>query len=67
MKDTKIEPDKIKTPIQLLVIWLVGLVVLVSAFLTASTITHKLEWLNSMFGITSVSLIPLFILLIFTQ
>ena len=65
MKDTKIEPDKIKTPIQLLVIWLVGLVVLVSAFLTASTITHKLEWLNSMFGITSVSLIPLFILLIF--
>jgi hypothetical protein len=65
MNDTKIEPDKIKTPIQLLVIWLVGLIVLVSAFLTASTATHKPEWLNSMFGITSVVLIPLFILLIF--
>ena len=65
MKDTKIEPDKIKTPIQLLVIWLIGLVVLVSGFITASTISRSPEWLNSMYGITAVSLIPIFIGLIF--
>ena len=65
MKDTKIEPDKIKTPIQLLVIWLIGLVVLVSGFITASTISRSPEWLNSMYGITAVLLIPIFIGLIF--
>ena len=65
MKNTKIKPEKIKTPIQLLVVWLIGLVVLVSGFLTASTVNHNPEWLNPMYGITAVALIPLFILLIF--
>lgn len=65
MSNTKIKPEKIKTPIQLLAVWLIGLVLLVSAFLTASTFVHEPCWLSPVYGITAVALIPIFITLIF--
>jgi len=65
MTQNNIKPEKITKPIQLLAVWLLGLILLVSAFLTAAgTIKHP-DWLPALFGISALSIIPLFLILIF--
>ncbi|MCJ7497244.1 MAG: hypothetical protein MUO78_03800 [candidate division Zixibacteria bacterium] len=65
MTEPKIVPHKITKPIQLLAVWLAGLVLLVGAFLTAAKTITTPPWLSVMFGITAITIVPLFIILIF--
>lgn len=65
MRETKIEPHKITKPIQLLAVWIAGLVLLTGAFLTAARIITNPPWLSATFGITAVVMVPFFIVLIF--
>ena len=60
-----IKPEKVTKPIQLLGAWLLGLILLVIALLTASAKTYELKWLNAFYGISAVLIIPLFLRLIF--
>lgn len=65
MTSPKIEPHKITRPIQLLAVWIAGLVLLVSAFLTAAANVNNPPWLPGLLGISAVLLVPLFVYLIF--
>ena len=67
MSSPQIEPHKITRPIQLLAVWIAGLVLLVGAFLTASANINDPSWLSPLFGISAVVLVPLFIVLIFVM
>lgn len=65
MVENNIKPEKITKPIQLLAVWLIGLILIESSLLTASgTITNP-QWLSVFFGISAVCIIPLFLGLIF--
>src|SRR5690349_20791739 len=67
MAEPRIEPHKITKPIQLLAVWLAALVILVGGFLAAArTVSHP-PWLASVFGITAVALVPLFLCFIFVM
>jgi hypothetical protein len=61
----KIEPHRITRPIQLLAVWIAGLILLVSAFLTAAGNISNPPWLPGLFGISAVALVPVFVALIF--
>lgn len=63
----QIEPHKITRPIQLLAVWIAGLVLLVGAFLTAAGRIENPTWLPALFGIAAVALVPLFVVLIFVM
>jgi hypothetical protein len=65
MSENKINAEKITKPIQLLAAWLIGLILLVSALLTASGTVTKPDWLPAFFAISAVAIIPVFLLLIF--
>lgn len=65
MQSPKIEPHKITTPIQLLAVWFVGLIALVGAFITGSATVQTPVWLQAMFGITAVCIVPVFLTLVF--
>lgn len=67
MSSPQIEPHKITRPIQLLAVWIAGLVLLVGTFLTAAGNIETPPWLSPLFGITAVILVPLFIILIFVM
>lgn len=67
MTSPQIEPHKITRPIQLLAVWIAGLVLLVGTFLTAAGNIDNPPWLPEMFGVTAVVLVPLFIGLIFVM
>jgi hypothetical protein len=62
---TKIEPEKITKPFQLLAVWMAGLVLLVGSFLTAAGVVTGLPWLRGVFGIAAVAIVPIFVILIF--
>lgn len=65
MSENNIKPEKITKPIQLLAAWLIGLVLLESSLITAAATISKPDWLPALFGIAAVSIIPLFLLMIF--
>jgi hypothetical protein len=65
MDTSKIKPDRITKPIQLLAVWMSGLLLLVSAFLTAAGTIKQPTWLPGFFGISAVCIIPVFLLLVF--
>jgi hypothetical protein len=65
MKDERIRPEKITKPIQLLAVWLIGLIAIETSLLAASATITKPEWLPVFFGISAVAIIPLFLFLIF--
>ena len=67
MTSPQIEPHKITRPIQLLAVWITGLVLLVSAFLTAAGSIDNPPWLPPFFGVAAVALVPLFVILIFVM
>lgn len=63
-KDT-INPETITKPIQLLSAWLIGLLLLVSTLLTAAGLLNTPSWLPPFLAISAVSIIPIFLVLIF--
>ncbi|MBA4239293.1 MAG: hypothetical protein C0448_01105 [Sphingobacteriaceae bacterium] len=65
MQENNIKPEKITKPIQLLAAWLIGLVLLESSLLTAAGTIDNPSWLPAFFGISAVTIIPLFLLMIF--
>jgi hypothetical protein len=65
MNEKNIKPERITKPIQLLAVWLLGLIAIESSLLTASGAISKPEWLSVLYGISAVCIIPLFLILIF--
>jgi len=65
MQDQKINAEKITKPIQLLAAWLIGLIVLVSALITAAATVKTPTWLPVFYSISAVAIIPVFLGLIF--
>lgn len=65
MENHNIKPEKITKPIQLLAVWLIGLILIVSALLTAAGTINQPSWLPAFFSISAVCIIPLFLALIF--
>lgn len=65
MDKSNIKPETITKPIQLLAVWLLGLLLLVSGLLTAAATLKSPSWLPSFFSISAVAIIPLFLILIF--
>lgn len=65
MTTPEIKPDRITKPIQLLAVWLAGLVILVGAFLSAAKQIEQPPWLGPTLGIAAICFVPLFLILIF--
>ncbi len=65
MQEHQIKAEKITKPIQLLAAWLIGLILLVSAILTAAATIKSPSWLPAFFAISAISIIPIFLILIF--
>jgi hypothetical protein len=65
MNTGQIKPEKVTKPFQLLATWLSGLVLLESILVVASTRDYPYFWINCLFAITAVVIIPLFLFLIF--
>jgi hypothetical protein len=65
MQENNIKPEAITKPIQLLAVWLLGLVILVSGLLTAAKVLEHPSWLPVFLSISAVAIIPLFLFLIF--
>ena len=65
MNDSKINAAKITKPIQLLAVWLIGLIAIEASLLTASGTVSNPYWLPAFYGISAVCIIPLFLVLIF--
>ena len=61
----EIKPEKVTKPFQLLATWLAGLIILVSALLVASAQTYEVKWINCFYAISAISIIPIFLILIF--
>lgn len=61
----KIEPHRITKPIQLLAAWLLGLIIVNSAFLIAAGNIEKPEWVSGALVIASIVNVPLFLVSIF--
>jgi hypothetical protein len=61
----EIKPEKVTKPFQLLATWLAGLV-LIDAILVYAAIKYTpYSWVNCMFAVSSVLIIPIFLVLIF--
>ncbi len=65
MAEHKIEPDKIKSPIQLLAAWFVALVLVDGAFLTAAGVVASPTWLPAVLVIAAVLNVPVFLCCMF--
>jgi hypothetical protein len=65
MSESRIEPEKITKPIQLVAAWFVALIVLVASFLSAAKTVDQPLWLPVLFGFAAVSFVPLFATLVF--
>ncbi|HTJ48460.1 MAG TPA: hypothetical protein VL443_03320 [Cyclobacteriaceae bacterium] len=65
MQENQIKPEKITKPIQLLAVWLIGLILLVGSLLSASATIKSPDWLPAFFAISAVTIIPVFLFLIF--
>jgi len=65
LSGSKIKPEKITKPIQLLAVWLTALIILETAYITASVTIKNPEWLSSLFAISAVIFVPLFLVFVF--
>ena len=65
MAQRGIEPEKVTKPIQLVAAWFATLVLLVSAFLTASGTANDPSWLPVLYGAAAVAAVPFFALFVF--
>jgi hypothetical protein len=63
--DPQIQPHRITKPIQLLAVWMAGLIVLVGSFLTGARVLTEPDWLPPFLAIAAVSLVPAFLGLLF--
>lgn len=61
MEKNKLSPEKITKPIQLLGAWLVGLLAVDSAFLTAATSMDVSSWQSGILTVAAIVNVPLFI------
>ncbi len=65
MSTKNIQPEKITKPIQLLGAWLLGLLLMNSAFLTAASQISKPDWAAGALVIAAMANVPLFLISIF--
>jgi len=66
MKSSKqIDPKQVTKPIQLLAAWLVGLIIVDSAFLTAASTITTPSWVPSLLVIAAVANVPIFLIALF--
>jgi hypothetical protein len=65
MADAQIQPHRITKPIQLLAVWMLGLVILDGTFLGAARFLEKPEWLPPVLVISAVAFVPLFLIALF--
>ncbi len=65
MSEPQIQPHRITKPIQLLAVWMAGLVLLVGSLLTGARFLMKPDWLPTFLAISAVALVPLFMGLLF--
>lgn len=65
MADPQIQPHRITKPIQMLAVWMAGLVLLVGSFLAGARVLTKPDWVPPLLVIAAVSLVPLFLVLLF--
>lgn len=56
MTRAQIQPYRITKPIQLLAVWMAGLIVLVGSFLTGAQFLKSPEWLPPFLAISAVAL-----------
>ncbi|MGC1417990.1 MAG: pYEATS domain-containing protein [Candidatus Acidiferrum sp.] len=65
MGEPQIQPHRITKPIQLLAVWMAGLIILVGSFLAGARLLTEPYWLPPVLAISAVSLVPLFLGLLF--
>ena len=65
MAEPQIQPHRITKPIQLLAVWMIGLVSLVGCFLTGARLLDSPFWIRPFLAISAVALVPLFMGLLF--
>lgn len=65
MDDTRIEPHKITKPIQLLAVWMSGLVLIVGSFISGAIFINEPSWLPPTLGIATFIIVITFAVLIF--
>ena len=65
MAEPQIQPHRITKPIQMLAVWMAGLVLLVGSFLAGARVLTKPDWVSPFLAIAAVSLVPLFLVLLF--
>src|SRR6266849_7718277 len=65
MTEPQIQPHRITKPIQMLAVWMAGLVLLVGSFLAGARVLTKPDWVPPFLAIAAVSLVPLFLVLLF--
>lgn len=62
MSKPRIEPHRIKTPIQLLAVWFAALVILDGVFLGAAIMIHNPNWIAPALVVTAIALVPVFLI-----
>jgi len=65
MNESRITPEKIKKPFQLLAAWLVGMTVVVTAFLTGARLIQNPAWAPGALVIAAIASVPVFLLCLF--
>jgi hypothetical protein len=60
-----IQPHRITKPIQLVAVWMAGLVLLVGSFLTAARFLFEPAWVAPFLAISAVMIVPVFLILLF--
>ncbi len=65
MAEPQIQPHRITKPIQLLAVWMSGLVILVGSFLTGARLLTSPNWISPFLAISAVAIVPLFLALLF--
>lgn len=65
MSEQKINPGQVTKPIQLLAAWLVGLILINGAFLSAASLITKPDWAPGLLVIAAVLNVPAFLFFIF--
>lgn len=61
----QLQPHKVTKPIQLLAAWLLGLIAMEGAFLTAARLIITPAWAPGVLVIAAVACVPLFLISIF--
>jgi len=61
----KIIPEKITKPIQLLAVWLSALIIIEAAYIAAALTTNDPIWLSTLFAISAIAFVPIFLIFVF--